>query len=138
MIDTVQLIVASLIIIVLLVCFYAAIYSNTKSIWKTLAYGTLGIVAIPVGVALLIYIWMYGCNCFNLLLEGEANWYQGIVGVLFIIMIVIVAIASYLYLDKIPNNPNYIPGGFTSYRGPRGGEYRMSPSGKTKIYITRR
>lgn len=109
-----------------------------------LVLGTLILVTIPAGLFSLIYflgnygglIWDFICNSVNHVQDGTAIWYEALVGVPLIILFwgVIIGVVVLFMLGVAAGEGE---GSWSSHRGPRGGEYRMSKSGKTKVYITR-
>jgi hypothetical protein len=54
-----------------------------------------------------------------------------------IIMIVIIGLMWLVYQIATAKEVSLVDDDFYSQRGPRGGQYRMSASGKSKVYITR-
>ncbi len=103
---------------------YFVVYLNKKSIWKTIVYGTLIWIGIAIAVPVMFLGVLYGWRCEDWLLDGTANWYQSIIGSIFLLFSLgIVLMATGL-------------GGFISFTGPRGGEYHYSKNGNSKIYTT--
>lgn len=109
---------------------YLVVHASKKSVWKTLVYGTLIWIGIAIAVPVIFFGLLYGLRCEDWLLNGTANWYQSIVGGIFLLIQVVLGLVVVLSATGL--------GGFISFTGPRGGEYRMSETGKSKVYITKK